>query len=58
MAAKFSLKARVRKIGNPTVYIVEEIHQVPDTEVLYIIQLGQNYATRVWARESELEPAE
>jgi hypothetical protein len=55
---KFKLKDHVRITGNPDVRTVEEIRVVPGMETMYWVQLGSDFATRVWARESELERAE
>ncbi len=55
--SKFSLRGRVRIIGQPDVRTVEEIREAPDRETVYWVQLGSDFATRVWANESELEPA-
>jgi hypothetical protein len=53
---KFFLKECVRKIGQQEVRTVEDIHEMPvGQETLYHIQLGSDFATRVWAKESELE---
>lgn len=62
----FKLRDRVRRIGQPEVCTVEDVRE-PDNEVLrlnpicetmYWIQLGRDFDTRVWAKESELEMAE
>ncbi len=37
---------------------VEEIREVPDRETMYWVQLGSDFTTRVWVRESELERAD
>jgi hypothetical protein len=54
---KFKLRDRVRIIGNPDVRTVLEIRDMPG-ETLYCVQLGSNFATRVWAKESDLEWAD
>jgi predicted ATPase len=55
--AKFELRERVRRIGQTEVRTVEEVRQSPSAETLYWIQQGRDFATRVWAKESELERA-
>jgi hypothetical protein len=55
--AKFRLRDRVRRTGQQEVRTVEEIRENPSAETMYWIQLGSDFATRVWANESELEPA-
>jgi hypothetical protein len=55
--AKFKLRDRVRRIGQQETRTVHEIREGPDTEATYSIQLGLDFATRVWAKESELELA-
>jgi hypothetical protein len=55
-STKFKLRQRVKKIGTQEVRTVEEI-RTGDGEPLYSIQLGSDFATRIWARESELESA-
>lgn len=54
---KFRLRDRVRKIGEQEVRTVEEIREGAG-EPTYSIQLGRDFATRIWAKESELEAAE
>lgn len=54
--SKFRLKDRVKRIGQPGIRTVEEIRD--GAETLYWIQLGSDFATRVWARERELELAD
>jgi len=58
--AKFNLRDRVRRIGQQEVRTIEEIRQPdkPGDEYTYWIQLGRDFATRVWAKESELELAD
>ena len=51
----FNLKDSVRKIGQEGVFTVEEIRENPSTETMYWVQRGRDFATRVWAKESELE---
>lgn len=46
---------RVRRIGQHEVCTVEEIRENSYAETMYWIQLGGDFATRVWAKESELE---
>jgi hypothetical protein len=45
------------KTGTQEVRTVEEIREGGGTEPTYSIQLGADFATRIWAKESELEPA-
>jgi hypothetical protein len=53
---KFKLRDRVRRTGQPEeVRTVEEIREVPGRETMYWIQLGNDFTTRIWANESELE---
>lgn len=52
--AKFTLRQRVKKIGTQEIRTVEVIR---DEEPRYSIQLGSDFATRIWAKESELEVA-
>jgi hypothetical protein len=62
----FKLKDRVRRIGRSEVCTVEDIREPDDhilrlnpiCETMYWIQLGTEFDTRVWAKESELEIAE
>ena len=62
----FKLKDRVRRIGQPEICTVEDIRDPDDHilrlnpayETMYGIQLGSDFDTCVWAKESELEPAE
>lgn len=56
--AKFKLRDQVRKFGREEVFTVEEIREIPGTETLYWIELGGDFATRDWARESELKLAD
>ena len=55
--AKFKIKDRVRIIGKQEVLPVEEIREILGGETKYWIQLGTNFATREWAKASELEMA-
>ena len=55
--SKFGLRDSVRRIGHQEVRTVEEIRENPAAETQYSIQLGRDFATRVWAKESELQPA-
>jgi hypothetical protein len=57
--ATFKLRDRVRVIGSPAVYTIEEIRQStePGNEPLYWIQLGPDFRDRVYNKESELELA-
>lgn len=54
--AKFKLRDRVRRIGHDETRTVEEIRE-GSGELTYSVQLGLDFATRVWAKESELEYA-
>ena len=62
----FGLKGRVRRIGDQEVRTVEDIREPdehifglnPRAETMYWIQRGDDIASRVLAKESELEPAE
>lgn len=54
--AKFRLRDHVRRIGHDETRTVEEIRE-GGGETMYWIQLGLDFATRVWAKESELEKA-
>jgi len=55
--SKFNLKDRMKIIGNSDVRTVQEIREMPG-ETLYCVQLGSNFVTRVWAKESDLERAD
>ncbi|HLY61960.1 MAG TPA: hypothetical protein VKV95_14535 [Terriglobia bacterium] len=55
--AKLKIKDRVRINGRREVLTVEEIREIPGGETTYWVQLGTNFATREWAKESELELA-
>lgn len=54
---RFSLRESVVKNAEGNVRTVEEIRDGAGTEPTYSIQLGSDFATRIWAKESELEPA-
>ena len=63
----FKLKDPVRKVGQQGVRTVEDIREPdehflrfvnPAAETMYWIQLGSDFDTRVWVKESELELAE
>ena len=54
----FKLRDRVTIAGSPDVRTVEEIRENPDAETMYWVQLGSDFVTRLWARESELELAD
>jgi hypothetical protein len=54
---RFKLRECVKKIGMQETRTVEEIRE-GSGEPLYSIQLGSDFATRIWAKESELEAAE
>ncbi|HLY62868.1 MAG TPA: hypothetical protein VKV95_19150 [Terriglobia bacterium] len=55
--AEFKIKDHVRINGTQEVLTVEEIREMPGGETTYWVQLGSNFATREWAKESELELA-
>jgi len=55
---KFKLRDHVRRIDQREVCTVEVIREDPGAETLYRIQLGSDFATREWAKESELELAD
>jgi len=56
MSAKFVLRQHVRKIGQSEVRSIEQISILePGKETLYSVQLGADFATREWVKESELE---
>jgi len=56
----------VRRIGHHEICTVEDIREPDDhilrlnpaCETMYWIHLGNDFDTRVWAKESELEVAE
>jgi hypothetical protein len=54
--AKFKLRDLVRRIGHDENRTVEEIRE-GSGEPLYSVQLGLDFATRQWTKESELEYA-
>jgi hypothetical protein len=54
---KFRLRDRVRRIGQQETRTVEEIREGAGTEPMYSVQLGLDFTTRVWVKESELESA-
>ncbi len=63
----FRLKDRVRKVGQKEVRTVEDIREPdehvlgfvnPAAETMYWIQLGNDFDSRVWVKESDLELAE
>ena len=62
----FKLKDSVRRIGQREVRTVEDIREPdehilrlnPAAETMYWIQLGSDFDTRVWAKESDIEMAE
>jgi hypothetical protein len=53
--AEFKLRDRVRRKGQQEIRTVEEIRENPAAETKYWIQLGTDFATRLWADEGELE---
>jgi hypothetical protein len=55
--AKFKLRQSVTKIGTQEVRTVEEIRE-GNGDPTSSIQFGRDFATRIWAKESELKPAE
>jgi hypothetical protein len=52
---KFELKDRIRKIGEREVRTIEAAAQMRDGETKYWIQVSNDPASCVWAKESELE---
>ena len=53
---KFNPKALVRRIGHQEARTVEaQMEKLAPDENMYSIQLGNDAANRVWAKESELE---
>lgn len=52
--SKFRLRQIVKRIGQNEERTVQEIRE-GGAETTYSIQLGRDFATRVWAKESELE---
>ena len=54
--AKFKLRDLVRRKGHDETRSVQETRE-GEGEPLYSIQLGLDFATRLWAKESELEYA-
>jgi hypothetical protein len=52
---EFNLHDRVRCKGQQEVRTVEQIRDNPPGEPLYFVQLGRDFATSVWVKESELE---
>lgn len=54
--AKFKLRDRVRRIGQDETRTVEEIRE-GGGETMYWIQIGLDFPTRAWAKESEPEKA-
>ncbi len=54
--AKFKLRERVKRVGQQELRTVEEIRENPSAETMYWVQLGSDFATRVWAEESEPKP--
>lgn len=57
--ARFNLRDSVRKTGEQEVRTVEEIRDsdIPGRAPKYWIQLGSDFATRIWVDESEIESA-
>ncbi|SPE44199.1 hypothetical protein SBA7_300042 [Candidatus Sulfotelmatobacter sp. SbA7] len=51
---KFNLRDAVRRIGQHEVRTVQQIRDNPPGDPLYFIQLGTDFATSIWAKESEL----
>lgn len=47
----------MRRSGHQEARTVEEIRENSAAETQYSIQLGLDFATRVWAKESELQSA-
>jgi hypothetical protein len=62
----FKLNDRVRRIAHQEIRTVVDIREPdehivrlnPAAETMYWIQLGSDFDTRVWAKESELELAD
>jgi hypothetical protein len=62
----FKLKDRVKRIGELEVFTVENIHEPdehvlglnPAAETMYLTQPGEDVASRLLVKESELELAE
>ena len=62
----FKLRDRVRRIGQQEVFTIENIHEPdehilglnPAAETMYLIQSGEDVASRLFVKESELELAE
>ena len=62
----FKLKDRVKRIGEQEVFTVETIHEPdehvlglnPAAETMYLTQPGEDVASRLLVKESELELAE
>jgi len=55
---KFKLRDRVRIVGNPDARTVQEVREMPGGETLYCVQLGSDFVSRVWAKESDLQRAD
>lgn len=53
---RFNLRDSVMKKGEQNARTVQEIRDGAGTEPTYSIQLGSDFATRIWEKESELEP--
>ena len=51
---KFKLRDRVRIVGNPDLRTVREIREMPGGETLYCVQLGDDFVSRMWVKESDL----
>ena len=62
----FKLKDRVKRIGEQEVFTVETVHEPdehvlglnPAAETMYLTQPGEDVASRLLVKESELELAE
>lgn len=55
---KFNSRDPVRIIGNPDVRTVQGIREMPGGETLYCVQVGRDFVSRIWAKESDLERAD
>jgi len=54
--AKFKLHDGVMKDGEWSFRTVLDTREAPGAEIQYLVQVGDDSATRMWAKESELEP--
>ena len=51
---EFKLGDLVRIVGNADVRTVREIREMPGGETLYCVQLGNDFVSRMWVKESDL----